>query len=43
MRETSRFFSARTAITIARNVLPVPAGPIANVSVFAAIAPTSAR
>ena len=34
MRETSRFFSARTAMTIARNVLPVPAGPMPNVSVL---------
>jgi hypothetical protein len=32
--EISRARSARTAITIARNVLPVPAGPMPNVSVF---------
>ncbi len=43
IRDTSRFLSARTAMTIARNVLPVPAGPIANDSVLAAIAATSAR
>ena len=43
MRATSRFLSARTAMTIARNVFPVPAGPIAKVSVLAAIVATSAR
>ena len=38
IRSTSLFFSAITASAIARYVLPVPAGPIANVSMFCRMA-----
>ena len=43
MRCTSRLRNARTAIAMARNVLPVPAGPIANTSGLRSIASTNAR
>ena len=40
IRPTSRSESAFTASAIARYVLPVPAGPIANVTVDARIVST---
>jgi hypothetical protein len=40
IRLTSRRDSADTAIAMARNVLPVPAGPIPNVTVFCRMAST---
>ena len=40
MRATSRSCSAATASAIARYVLPVPAGPMPNVTVLARIAST---
>jgi hypothetical protein len=40
MRLTSRRWSAAVAIAIARNVLPVPAGPTPKVTVDSRIAST---